>query len=95
MNIEVGKYAAILPLLQKLKDEEENKILQKINKECEFKASYSKKEAQTVRNYLRKEGRKVREYKCQQCDYWHLTHLIRKKEKFGKKKNKKKLKARD
>lgn len=81
-TIEVGKYAEILPLLQKLKEEEKEKeeeIENKIAKSCIKKGSYSKKEAKTIKNSLHKEGTILREYYCPKCNYWHLTHKIEKK----------------
>lgn len=87
MKTEVGKYAAILPLLQKLKEGEklkEEEVQNKIAKSCINKGCYSKKEARTIKNSLRKEGKMLREYHCPKCNFWHLTHLIRKKEKFRK-----------
>ena len=87
MKTEVGKYAAILPLLQKLNEGKKSKGEQaenKLAKSCTNKGRYSKKEARTIKNSLRKEGKMLREYHCPKCNFWHLTHLIRKKEKFRK-----------
>jgi hypothetical protein len=83
MKMEVGKYTAILPLLQKLKEEEKAKEIEEEYKEykkCLNKGCYSKKVAQTIRNLLfRKKGRKVRIYQCDQCNFWHLTHKYKKR----------------
>lgn len=98
MKTEVGKYAPILPLLKKLKEEEKVKEIEEEEKEykkCLKKGQYSKKIAQTIKNSLRREGRIVRMYHCPLCNYWHVTHLVRKKVKFQKKKNNKRLKTQD
>lgn len=90
MKTEVGKYAPILPLLQKLKEGEKSKeeeIENKIAKSCINKGCYSKKEARTIKNSLRKEGKMLREYHCPKCNFWHLTHLIRENKKKNKKRH--------
>lgn len=82
-KVEVGKYAPMLPLLQKLVDEEKLKEEEKIKellRRCEQKGQYSKKDAQTIVNHLKKQGRQIRKYHCPFCNLWHITH----KEKYFK-----------
>lgn len=89
MNIEVGKYAEILPLLNKIREgekEKEQEEKEKNIKACLKKGCYSKKIAQTIKNLLFKKGRKVRIYQCDQCNFWHLTHKYRKRQKRNYKK---------
>jgi hypothetical protein len=74
MEIEVGKYAEMLPLLKKILDEQQKVEDDKINEACRKKGMYDKKTAETIRNSLRKRGHLVREYPCDICNWWHLTH---------------------
>lgn len=76
-RFEVGKYAPLIPLLEKIRQEEKRKkelVSSYFERVCINKTCYSKKEAQTKRNELNRKGKRVRVYQCQICDYWHLTH---------------------
>lgn len=76
---ELGSFAGILPLLKKL---DEGKIFkleyleEETFRKCKGKVCFRKKEAETRRNELRHQGIWMREYRCERCDYWHLTHKI-------------------
>ncbi|MEI6352461.1 MAG: hypothetical protein WCO35_00810 [Candidatus Nomurabacteria bacterium] len=77
MKGEIGFYAGILPLLQIVRDRDENKIKEeefKKHKGCAIKKKYTKKEAKTLINYTRKQGREIRMYECKPCQGWHVTH---------------------